>query len=149
MKLTGLKTWTAILVLSVVASIGANAQDVINYFYMRGEVSAPVTLKTSKGTFVVRSGDRLDGNLQIHSATDANGNAIMDLTADKTSVGTGRATVREYTFSTLYPSQRNNSGSNNKNTSSSSGNTIAEGMSKFASNFQNRTYTSRPVAGWN
>lgn len=148
MKLTGLKTWTATLVLFVIASIGVNAQGVINYFYMRGEVCAPVTLKTSKGTFVVRSGDRLDGNLQIHSATDANGNAIMDLTADKTSVGTGRATVREYIFSTLYPSQRNNSGSNNQNTSSSSGNTITGGISNFASNFQKSTYTSRPIAGY-
>ena len=148
MKRTGLKTWTAALVLFVVASLGANAQGVINYFYMRGEVCAPVTLKTSKGSFVVRSGDRIDGNLQIHSATDANGNDIMDLTADKTSVGTGKATVREYIFSTLYPTQSNNSGNNDYSTHSSSGSTIADGMSNLARNFQQRTYTSRPVAGY-
>ena len=57
MKRTGLKTWTTALVLFVVAGYGAYAQSIINYFYMKGEVCAPVTLKTSQGTFVVGHGD--------------------------------------------------------------------------------------------
>lgn len=151
MKRTGLKTWTATLVLFVVASMGASAQTIINYFYMKGEVCAPVTLKTSRGTYVVNYGDRLDGNLTIHSATDANGNAIMDLSADKTSVGTGKATVREYIFSTLYPT-KNDSGSDyggeDYSAPPSSGNAIVDGVSNFANNFQRMTYYSRSVAGY-
>lgn len=151
MKRTELKTWTATFVLFVVASMGASAQTIINYFYMKGEVCAPVTLKTSRGTYVVNYGDRLDGNLTIHSATDANGNAIMDLSADKTSVGTGKATVREYIFSTLYPT-KNDSGSDyggeDYSAPPSSGNAIVDGMGKLADNFQRMTYNSRSVASY-
>lgn len=151
MKRTGLKTWTTALVLFVVAGYGAYAQSIINYFYMKGEVCAPVTLKTSQGTFVVGHGDRLDGNLSIRSATDAYGNDIMDLSADKTSSGTGKPTVREYIFSTLYPT-KNDSGSDygsaDYGAPPSSGNVIVDGMGKLADNFQRMTYNSRPVAGY-
>lgn len=121
MKSYRFTVWAFLFSLFFVASMEIKAQDVINYFYMKGEVCSPVTLSTSNGKIVVRNGDRVDGNLRIYSAKDCGGNDILDITPDKTSTGTGKPTVREYIFSTLY-SSNSNSGTSVYNPPVSKGN---------------------------
>lgn len=136
----------------------AKAQNVINYFYMKGEVCPPVTLSTSDGNLTVSNGDRLDGNIRIYSATDCNGNKILDLSADKTSTGTGQPTVREYIFSTLYSSNNNDDsgestyshdnqyegGSYGNNV----GNTVINGVNTLTEGFKDAWRDSQPIAGY-
>ncbi|MBO5426820.1 MAG: hypothetical protein J5996_00140 [Prevotella sp.] len=152
------KTWTILLSLLLATSMEMKAQDVINYFYMKGEVCPPVILSTSDGTKVVNNGDRIDGNISIYSATDCSGNKILDISSDKTSTGTGQATVREYVFSTLYPTMDNSAGSysddyyaepySNSSTGGAIGNTVVGGVNKFAEGMRRMTYDSSPVAGY-
>lgn len=158
MKSKRFKTLSILLLSLFAASMEMKAQNVINYFYMKGEVCGPVTLSTSNGTKVVNYGDRIEGNISIRSATDCNGNKILDLSPDKVSTGTGQAIVREYIFSTLYTTKDNSSGSysddyyaepySNSSTDGGIGNTVVGGVNKFAEGMRRMTYNSSPVAGY-
>ena len=59
------KTWTILLSSLLATSMEMKAQDVINYFYMKGEVCPPVTLSTSEGRKGVNNGDMKHGNISI------------------------------------------------------------------------------------
>ncbi|MDE5987508.1 MAG: hypothetical protein K2H16_09585 [Prevotella sp.] len=158
MKSKSFKTWTILLSLLLAASMEMKAQDVINYFYMKDEVCPPVTLSTSDGTKVVNNGDRIDGKISIYSATDCNGNKILDISSDKTSIRTGQPTVNEYIFSTLYPTTDNSAGSysedyyaepySNSSAGSDIGHTVVESVNKLAEGMGNMARNSSPATGY-
>ncbi|MCM1079856.1 MAG: hypothetical protein NC344_09155 [Bacteroidales bacterium] len=148
-----------ILILSLLFSMEATAQEVINYFYMKAPVCAPVTLSTDNGTMMVNNGDRIDGNIRIHSATDGNGNKILDITADKVDTGTGKPTVREYTFQTLYPSGNTYGGNDDTYSydepaygsappSSGMGDVVTGGLNNLAEGMRAMTRNAIPVSGY-
>ena len=102
-----LKTIHGILFLFVAlaACSTVRAQDVINYFDVRGECKAPVTIKTDRGTYRIYGGEVIYGNLNIRSAVDARGNNVVNTTPSSWEVGTNTPTKYYYVFKTIY---RNN-----------------------------------------
>lgn len=160
MKSKSFKTLTILFSLLLVANVEMKAQtskDVINYFYMKGEVCPPVTLSTSDGTIVVNNGDRIDGNIRIYSATDCRGNKILDISSDTYKSRTGQPSVAEYIFSTLYPtSDKNNSDDvpayEDTYTPPVSNNgvegTVINGVGKIAEGMREMTKNSVPIAGY-
>lgn len=113
------------------------SQDIINYFEVSKNIAKPVTIKTSKGTFKIYGGERIDGNLSWLEAYDANGNKIVNNTPYKTDIGTNKPTIRYYRFSMLYkPSSTTPSTppstTNNNNTGAEIGERIGQSLNDFA-----------------
>lgn len=126
-----------ILLLVLFTSITTiNAQEIINYFEVASNIAKPVTMKTSKGTYTIWGGERIEGNLGWMEAWDANGNKIVNTSPYKTEIGTNKPTIRRYRFKDLYKSS---SSSSTKNTSNTRGRNN-EWSSKMAD------YASRGVA---
>lgn len=96
--------------------VQTNAQDqhqYINYFYVKGEVCLPVTVKYRGGEFTIfNDGERHDGFIDYVEAYDCQGRQIvMPRTSQGYSSDPNKPIIREYVFQFLY-SSGNNSYSN-------------------------------------
>lgn len=93
-----------LLVLMCASAFVGEAQDIINYFSVGGEVTPPVTLSTGYGKIKIYGGEVLEGNISIYSAVDAKGKNVVNTTPKRTEIGTNKPTKRYYEFTTLYRS---------------------------------------------
>ena len=100
-----------IILLMVLLSTKMSAQEgrqYINYFYVKGKVCLPVTVKHSRGQFTIyENGERHDGALSYVEAYDCQGRHIISPTLGNDSYSTDRSKpiVRNYTFEYLYPEE--------------------------------------------
>lgn len=132
-----MKKLSLLVAMLAIAMIGMS-QDIINYFEVSKNIAKPVTIKTSKGTFKIYGGERIDGNLSWLEAYDANGNKIVNNTPYKTDSGTNKPTIRYYRFSMLYNSSsttptKTPSPTNNNNRGTEIGKRIGQSLNDFAS----------------
>ena len=114
------------------------AQDIINYFEVSKNIAKPVTIKTSKGTYQIYGGERIDGDLGWLEAYDADGNKIVNNTPYETEYGTNKPTIRFYRFSMLYNSSSTTpsttpSSTNNNNIGAELGERIGQSLNDFTS----------------
>ena len=100
-----------VVLLMVLLSTKMSAQDgrqYINYFYVKGNVCIPVTVKHSRGQFTIyENGERHDGALSYVEAYDCQGRHIISPTLGNDSYSTDRSKpiIRNYTFEYLYPEE--------------------------------------------
>lgn len=124
--------------------------EIINYFEVSSNIATPVTIKTSKGTYKIYGGERIDGNLYSVTAYDAYGNKIVQNTPYKTSSGTSQPTIRYYRFTSVYSSQQSNSynSSSESNYGSSFGSRMADYASRAAQISMDGYPNLQIRAGW-
>lgn len=107
------------VVMMLIGTVSAHAQDIINYFEVADNIAKPVTIKTRLGTFQIYGGERIAGNLYSVEAYDAKGNKIVNTQPYKTATATNKPTVRFYRFKDLYGSSSKTSSSSYSSSSSS------------------------------
>lgn len=96
------------LVILLLFSAVASAQSYTTVLEVGGNVSAPITVETNKGSFTVYNSLTLEGNYSIRSAKDANGKKIVVPLGNSNyhtiSKGDNHTStfVKTYVFSTLY-----------------------------------------------
>ena len=92
-----------------------NAQEIINYFEVGGNIATPVTIKTNLGTFQIYGGESISGAITSLSAYDADGDLIVQNSYYKSEWNsTHTYHYRYYRFLSTY----NSSSSDNNNSSS-------------------------------
>mgnify|MGYP000067128910 CR=1 FL=1 len=79
-----------------------HAEDYYTVFRVSSNICTPVTLKTPYGTYELTTEIRIPHSLSWFEAYDCDGNKLMN-PGGSFSVGTNQATVRTYTFSSLFP----------------------------------------------
>lgn len=122
-----------VLLVTVVSGfLSVSAQDIINYFEVASNIAKPVTMKTAQGTYTIRGGERIDGNLGWVEAYDANGNKIVNNTPYKTEIGSNQATIRRYRFQTLYKSTTESNYNNNQYRYKSNNSDFADKLGNYA-----------------
>ena len=125
----------------------------INYFYVKGDICLPITVKHSRGSFVMYSDyERHDGALSYVEAYDCHGRKIISpvLANDGYSTDKNKPVVREYVFEYLYPEetggQGNDNNHNNNNGSGGSGSwdkldsSVREGAKRYDPAYSNITF---------
>lgn len=111
--------------LFLVLSMAVQGRDYINYFYVRGDVCLPVTIKASQGTWTIyNSGDYIRGALSYVEAWDCRGRKIImprlapDGYTSDPSVPVEREYVLEYLYGDSDSSYSDNSYRGNSNSDS-------------------------------
>lgn len=109
------------VLLLIVLETAMCAQEIINYFEVASNIATPVTIRTNLGTFQIKDGETIRGNITSLTAFDADGNWIVQNSYYKSEWDSKHTYhYRYYRFESTY--NQSTSSSNNSSKSSSNNN---------------------------
>ncbi|MBR3682270.1 MAG: hypothetical protein IKL67_02525 [Tidjanibacter sp.] len=136
------------LLVALVASISTLLAADYIVIRVGKNIAMPVKVHTSNGTYTITTYEtRINGNISVNSAYDANGQQIM--VQGSVSGGTNQATVRYYDLTQTYSSSSSNysSSSGSSYSSSSVSSSVRSSGSNFYSNAMSAASSMMFVSG--